>query len=466
MKQTYSQFVVGLNALRDHQIFRTSWALLLMFAVALFPSTYTHAQSASLAFKQGDRVVWLGDSITAAYTYGRYIETFFLLRRPDLDLTFFNAGIGGHTALDGLNRIDRDVLVHRPTVVVINFGMNDAAYPANSPHFAFIKNIQTIIERLREGGVQRIIWVEPSPANIAGVSSPSKLIDRQRQLERLVAEMQAQKVDADVLKVQWHQPLKNALALTASSTDIKLIPDRIHPSALGHALLAAEFLRQIGANMTASVVDSHVSNSTAETQFIPAGANENEPLKFQTAIGRGKRTITVDVGVALPPVPFVLSRSQIKAVGSAELDALRSLIWRVNGLEAQARYNLMVDGLAVGRFTGAELARGVDVMKDAESSRAPLSPQARKDLEACSLKTGLSFVNDYECVYDMIVKRDSLQAATRSDRIRDLPDFGTVGRNAYLTFMHSWIDSTNAAIDTRAVLIRKRPHLLSLSRAP
>ena len=126
----------------------------------------------------------------------------------------------------------------------------------------------------------------------------------------------------------------------------------------------------------------------------------------------------------------------------------------------------MVDGLAVGRFTGAELARGVDVMKDAESSRAPLSPQARKDLEACSLKTGLSFVNDYECVYDMIVKRDSLQAATRADRIRDLPDFGTVGRNAYLTFMHSWIDSTNAAIDTRAVLIRKRPHLLSLSRAP
>ncbi len=464
MKQTYTQFVMERNSGRDYKTLQTFCALLLMIVVALFPSTNTHAQPVSLAFKQGDRVVWLGDSITAAYTYGRYIETFFLLRRPDLDLTFFNAGIGGHSALDGLNRIDRDVLVHRPTVVVINFGMNDAAYPPNSPHFAFVKNVQAIIERLREGGVQRIIWVEPSPANIAGVSSPSKLIDRQRQLERLVAEMQAQKVDADVLKVQWQQPLKNALALTAASTDIKLIPDRIHPSALGHALMAAEFLKQIGANVTASVVQSHVSDSTVETQFIAAGANENKPLKFQTALGRGK-SITVDVGIALPPVPFVLSQSQIKAVASAELDALRSLIWRVNGLEAQVRYTVSVDGLAIGRFTGEELARGVDVMKDAES-RAPLSPQARKDLEACSLKTGLSFVNDYECVYDMIVKRDLLQAATRADRIRDLPDFGAVGHSAYLTFMQSWMDSTNAAVDARAVLIRKTPHLLSLHRAP
>ncbi|MEY3629643.1 MAG: hypothetical protein RLY91_1409, partial [Pseudomonadota bacterium] len=137
---------------------RSFWMAIVLILV---PTAYASAQTAPLAFKHGDRVVWLGDSITAAYTYGRYIETFFLLRRPDLDLTFFNAGIGGHSALDGLNRLDRDVLVHRPTVVVINFGMNDAAYPPNSPHAAFIQNIKTMIERLREGGVKRIIWVEP-----------------------------------------------------------------------------------------------------------------------------------------------------------------------------------------------------------------------------------------------------------------------------------------------------------------
>ena len=104
-------------------------------------------------------------------------------------------------------------------------------------------------------------------------------------------------------------------------------------------------------------------------------------------------------------------------------------------------------------------------MRDAET-RPPLSPQARKDLEACSLKTGYSFVNDYDCLFDMIVKRDLLQAATRGDRVRDLPDFAAIGQSAYFTFMQSWLDSTNAAIDARAVLMRKTPHVLSITRAP
>lgn len=444
-------------------VLRRLRSMFVALALSVMPLAYSSAQTIPLAFKHGDRVVWLGDSITAAYTYGRYIETFFLLRRPDLDLTFINAGIGGHSALDGLNRLDRDVLVHRPTVVVINFGMNDAAYPSNSPHAAFLQNIQTMIGRLREGGVKRIIWVEPSPANIAGVAPPSKLIDRQKQLERLVSAMQAQTVGADVLKVQWQQPLKNALALTASSPDVKLIPDRIHPSALGHALMAVEFLKQTGANMDASVIQSSVSNNSVESQFFPAGANDRKPMTLQTALGRGK-SVSVDIGMALPPVPFVLSQSQIRLVASAELDALRSLVWRVSGLDGQARYNVAVDGLSVGRFTGDELARGVDLMRGAEA-RAPLSPQARKDLEACSLKTGYAFVNDYECLYDMLVKRDLLQAATRADRIRDLPDFAVVGQTSYLKFMQTWIDSTNTAIDARAILMRKTSHLLSLVRA-
>lgn len=438
-------------------------SLFVGLALILVLCAQSSAQTVPLAFKHGDRVVWLGDSITAAYTYGRYIETFFLLRRPDLDLTFINAGIGGHSALDGLNRLDRDVLIHRPTVVVINFGMNDAAYPSNSPHAAFIQNIQTIIARLREAGVKRIIWVEPSPANIAGVAPPSKLIDRQKQLERLVSAMQAQTVDTDVLKVQWQQPLKNALALTASSPDVKLIPDRIHPSALGHALMAVEFLKQTGANLNASVIQSSVSDHSVESQFFPADASDRKPMQFQTALGRGK-SVSVDIGMALPPVPFVLSQTQIQLVASAELDALRSLVWRVSGLDSQARYNVAVDGVSVGRFTGDELARGVDLMREADA-RVALSPQARKDLEACTLKTGYVFVNDYECLYDMIVKRDLLHAATRGDRIRDLPDFAAVAQRSYLTFMQSWIDSTNAAIDARAVAMRKTPHVLSLVRA-
>ena len=175
--------------------------------------------------------------------------------------------------MNGLNRLDQDVLSQRPSVVVVNFGMNDAAYPAGSPHAAFIQNIDAIIQRLRQGGVQRIIWVEPTPAHTAGVPAQSKLVDRQRQLERLVSEMRNHPVRSDVIKVQWHDQMKLALNSAASRPDFKLIPDRIHPSAAGHAIMAVEFLRQIGADLEPAVIESTLRNSSFETELRHPGAH-------------------------------------------------------------------------------------------------------------------------------------------------------------------------------------------------
>jgi hypothetical protein len=53
------------------------------------------------AFKEGDTVVFLGDSITAARTYGKIVENYTLLRYPDRKVRFVNAGRGGDTAPAG-----------------------------------------------------------------------------------------------------------------------------------------------------------------------------------------------------------------------------------------------------------------------------------------------------------------------------------------------------------------------------
>ena len=416
--------------------------------------------TSGLLLVPGDRVVWLGDSITAAHTYGRYIEAFFLLRRPDLNLTFINAGIGGHSALDGLNRLDRDVLVHQPSVVVINFGMNDAAYPAGSPHAAFIKNIDTTIERLRQGGVQRIIWVEPTPAHVAGVPAPSKIGDRQRQLERLVTEMRQHGVQADVVKVQWHDPMKQALGASAARPDFKLIPDRIHPSAAGHAVMAAEFLRQIGANIEPAVIESTVKGTTFESSFALAGTSDQKVHQQRAVIDRVKG-VSIDVASALPPVPMLYSADQTKLLGNRSLEGLRSLTWRITGLETAVRYTVNVDGVTVGRYSGAELARGIDVMP-ADASRKVLSSNAKRELEACNLKDEYVFLNNFECLFDMLYQKDQLRMLMRPDRTRDLPDFGAVRLSTYTNFTQSWIDSASQAITERAVQMRRTPHTLSV----
>src|SRR5262245_37814949 len=60
------------------------------------------AGAADFALRDGDTVVFLGDSITAARTYGKIVENYTLLRFPERKVRFANAGWGGDTAAGGL----------------------------------------------------------------------------------------------------------------------------------------------------------------------------------------------------------------------------------------------------------------------------------------------------------------------------------------------------------------------------
>ncbi|MDR3057501.1 MAG: SGNH/GDSL hydrolase family protein, partial [Prevotella sp.] len=79
-------------------------------------------------FKDGDRVVFLGNSITDGGHYHSYIWLYYMTRFPDMRLTVLNAGIGGDQASDMVKRLDGDVFSKRPTVLITTFGMNDSGY--------------------------------------------------------------------------------------------------------------------------------------------------------------------------------------------------------------------------------------------------------------------------------------------------------------------------------------------------
>ena len=51
-----------------------------------------------LPSRDGDTVVFLGDSITAARGYTKIVELYTLMRHPELRVRFWNAGKGGDTA--------------------------------------------------------------------------------------------------------------------------------------------------------------------------------------------------------------------------------------------------------------------------------------------------------------------------------------------------------------------------------
>src|SRR4051812_43296048 len=70
---------------------------------------------AEFFFKPGDRIVFLGDSITEQYQYSTDIELYLTTRFPTGNFTFLNAGIGGDTANGGAGRFKAHVLDDKPT---------------------------------------------------------------------------------------------------------------------------------------------------------------------------------------------------------------------------------------------------------------------------------------------------------------------------------------------------------------
>src|SRR5579864_3402006 len=117
------------------------FALCLLFVYSTNASAQTKDE---FFFKSGDRVLFLGDSITEQYQYSTDIELYLTTRFPKWDLTFLNAGISGDSATGGAARFAGHVLAEKPTAVTIDFGMNDGGYGKFNPGAAanFIKRTE------------------------------------------------------------------------------------------------------------------------------------------------------------------------------------------------------------------------------------------------------------------------------------------------------------------------------------
>src|SRR4051812_37631815 len=101
---------------------------LLLFLLAMACPSLQAADLGGFQVHKGDRIVFYGDSITEQELYTKDVEAYLTQRYPDWHLTFFNAGWSGDNAGGGKERLNRDVLALKPTLVTVCFGMNDGTY--------------------------------------------------------------------------------------------------------------------------------------------------------------------------------------------------------------------------------------------------------------------------------------------------------------------------------------------------
>ena len=125
-------------------------------------SASAHAEE--FFFKPGDVVVMIGDSITEQHLYSNYVEMWTSTRFPKWKLTFRNVGIGGDTSGGGNSRFTRDVLVHKPTAMTVDFGMNDGRYRGfeEATFKPYMDGLQGMANQAKAANI-RTAWVTPQP---------------------------------------------------------------------------------------------------------------------------------------------------------------------------------------------------------------------------------------------------------------------------------------------------------------
>lgn len=109
-------------------------------------------------------MVFLGDSITNGHRLRAELAFPHLLGQS-LGVPVVNAGVSGDTTEGGLQRLDRDVLQHRPRLVVVELGVNDVF--GQWPRERTVANLRTITQRIRAQGAG-VILLHISIPNVPG----------------------------------------------------------------------------------------------------------------------------------------------------------------------------------------------------------------------------------------------------------------------------------------------------------
>ena len=113
-------------------------------------------------------VVAFGDSTTANRSG---ITPYAARLQSSLAIPVINAGVPGNDTTQARARLDKDVLSHRPAVVIVQFGLNDAGVdvwkqpPASKPRVdldTYRKNLTLFVDTIRKRG-GAVILMTPNP---------------------------------------------------------------------------------------------------------------------------------------------------------------------------------------------------------------------------------------------------------------------------------------------------------------
>lgn len=294
-----------------------------------------------IAFEKGDRVLFLGDSITHSvghtFQYHTWILTYYATRYPDSEFTYINAGRSGDTTANALKRLVSDVNIHDYNKIVVMLGTNDVNRNTWNGHRddseacdavveTYITNLDILLENFSD---KEIILMGPTCWNefSAQSASAAEIIEGYNsEMRRVNNYLKDYAYDNSIPYIDLNTSLTKAMLYytgkDSSYAGLYGNGDRTHPGELGHYIMAYNFLKAQGEG---SMVASTEIDATAAT-ISAENATVSNLSANQTAVSYTYKPSALPMPAdtyyrqlqQLIPIDEELNRETIKVTGLSE----------------------------------------------------------------------------------------------------------------------------------------------------
>ncbi|QBG47133.1 hypothetical protein EGM51_06880 [Verrucomicrobia bacterium S94] len=331
-------------------------------------------------FRENERVVFVGDSITHGGSYHTLVQYFYATHFPHLRVACFNAGISGDNAHGGAQRTsadgdgiwERDVRSYRPTAAAVMLGMNDVGgwqfESASSKEELmtfhekqlgwYTANYATLLDHLEALDVDRISLIKSSPYDQTMVNANARpnLLKFGFGKNDALVDFGKKVIDEEAEKRGYPVCDFNTVMLEINARQQKRDPsfsivglDRIHPGDAGHTVMGYTFLKFQGVEGPVAEVVLRLKDPAEKWAVKNAAVSS-----LQTGAGLIQFDYTAK---ALP----LVRQSYEKAEGLIpfETEFNREMLC-VIGLEA-GMYRVQIGDKTAGRFSHEELEQGINL---------------------------------------------------------------------------------------------------------
>ena len=290
------------------------------------------SQGGEKVVKNGDTLVFMGDSITdygASRTHGYPNLVVKGLATNGIAVTWHGVGIAGNTSTDMLNRFDTDVIAKHPDVVTISAGVNDCWFNKTT-YEQFCANELAMVAKVKAAGAKTVLL---SPTTAGGEIDRDDIRHYADGVKEIVAAEGLSYAPTFEMLRSWIDDFDNPALTLMNGNGLRATYDGTHMAPAGDRVLARATLKGLGLDMD-------------ELAVAEAAWNADDTLVPLIAPPSSTSTISVNLTAAEAQAVAGLTLKQILDRGIPSLAANPT-----REVEASGASNTMTVTPTTGNFT-------------------------------------------------------------------------------------------------------------------